>query len=146
MDSDDENDEETVDNDSESDSSDPWENLLAEVRDALTPSYVKQVERFLVKGASREVANAKALNVLLSAHRRKLRRLYVYYLKWFRHLRRDPVHQEVMNTLRRFMDEESMEYEEAAEAAVDEQKFLLNRLFENPQVPDEEEEEDEDSD
>ena len=82
MNSDDEDDEETVDNDSESDSSDPWENLRAKVRDALNPSYVKQVERRL----------GKAMNVLLSAHRRKLRRPYVYYLKWFRHLMRDPVH------------------------------------------------------
>ena len=102
---------------------------------------MKQVERFLDKGASRAVAKAKALNVLLPAHRRKLRRLYLYYLKWFRHLRRDPVHQEVMSTLRRFMDEESMDYEEAAEAAVDKRKFLLNRLFKKPQVTDEEEEE-----
>ena len=70
----------------------------------------------------------------------------LYYLKWFRHLRCDPVHQEVMNTLRRFMDEESMDYEEAAEAAVDKRKFLLNRLFEKPQVPDEEEEEEEEED
>ena len=40
------------------------------------------------------------------------------------------------------MDEESMDYEEAVEAAVDKRKVLLNRLFEKPQVPDEEEEED----
>ena len=141
MDNDDKDDEETVENDSESDSGDPWEYLRAEVRDALNPSYVKQVERLLDKGASRAVAKAKALNVLLPAHRRKLRRLYVYYLKWFRNLRHDPVHQEVMNTLRRFMDEESMHYEEAVEAAVDKQKFLLNRVFRKPHVPDEEEEE-----
>ena len=105
MDSDDKDDEETVENDSESDSGDPWEYLRAEVRDALNPSYVKQVERFLDKGASRAVAKAKALNVLLPAHRRKLRRLYVYYRIWFRHLGHYTVHQEVMNTLRRFKDE-----------------------------------------
>ena len=150
VDSDDEDDEETVENDSESDSSDPWENLRAEVTDALNPSYVKQVERFLGNGASRAVAKAKALNVLLPAHRRKLRRLYLYYLKWFRHLRCDPVHQEVMSTLRRFMDEESMDYEEVAEAAMDKGNVfktfpLSNRLFKKPQVPDEEEEEEEDS-
>ena len=80
MDSDDEDDEQTVENDSESDSGDPWENLRAEVRDALNPSYVKQIERFLDKGASRAVVKAKPVNVLLPAHRRKLRRLYVYYL------------------------------------------------------------------
>ena len=130
MDSDDEDDEETVENDSDCDSSDPWENLRAEVRDALNPSYVElEVERFLDEGQPREVAKAKALNFLLPAHRRKLRRLYLHYLKWFGRLRRDPVHQEVTNTLRRFMDKDSMDYEEAAEAAVDKQKFLLNRLF-----------------
>ena len=76
MNSDDEGGEETVDNDSESDSRDPWENLLAEVKDALNPSYMKQVERVLGLGASKAVAKAKALNILLSAHRQKLRRLY----------------------------------------------------------------------
>ena len=141
MDSDDEDDDEIVENDSESDSNDPWENLRAEVGDAQSPSYVKQVERFLDKGASKAAAKARAMNVVLPAHRRRSRRLYIYYLKWFRHLRRDSVHQEVMNTLRRFMDDESMDYEEAAEAAVDKRKFLLNRLFERRQVPDEEEEE-----
>ena len=102
---------------------------------------MKQVERFRNKGASKAVSNSKALNVLLPAHRRRLRRLHIHYLKRCRHLRRDPVHQEVMNTLRRFMDEESMDYEEAAEAAVDKRKFFLNRLFERNHFPDEEEEE-----
>ena len=41
----------TVRNDSESDSCDPWEKLQAQVRGALNTSYVKQVERFLDKGA-----------------------------------------------------------------------------------------------
>ena len=50
-----------------------------------------------------------------------------------------------MSTLRRFMDEESMDYEEAAEAAMDKGNVLLNRLFKKPQVSDEEEEEEEDS-
>ena len=33
-----------------------------------------------------------------------------------------------------------MDYEEAAEATVDKRKFLLNRVFDRLQVPDEEEE------
>ena len=56
MDSDDEADEETVENDSDSDTSDSWENLRAEVRDALNPSYIEEVERFLEEGEPREVA------------------------------------------------------------------------------------------
>ena len=57
-------------------------------------------------GASEAVAEAKAFNALLSVFRGKLRRLYRHYLKWFRRLKRDPVHEEVMKTLRHFMDEE----------------------------------------
>ena len=66
MDSDEEDDEETVENDSDSDSSDPWKNLRTDldVRDALNPSYVEEVKRFLDKGESRVVAKTKALNFL----------------------------------------------------------------------------------
>ena len=92
-------------------------------------------------GVSEAVAEA---NALLSVFRGKLRRLYLHYLKWFRRLKRDPVHKEVMKTLRRFMDEkEGMDYEEATDAAVDRRKFLLNRIFRPQPVPKNEEEEEE---
>ena len=139
MDSDDEDDEDTVENYSDYYSSDPWGYLRAEVRDTLNPSYVKQVEQFLDKGVSRAVAKAKALNFPSPAQKQKLCRLYLHNLKWLHGLRQDPIHQEVMNTLRRFMDKDSIDYEEAAEVAVDKRKFLLNRLFDKPQVPEEEE-------
>jgi len=63
----------------------------------------------------------------------------------FRRLKRDPVHEEVMKTLRRFMDEEEgMDYEEAADAAVDRRKFLLNKIFQpRPSSKKKEEEEEE---
>ena len=38
-------------------------------------------------------------------------------------------------------EEEGMDYEEAADAAVDRRKFLLNRIFQPTQVPKNEEEE-----
>ena len=104
----------------------------------------KQVERLLEKGASEAVAEAKAFNALLPVFRGKLRRLYLHYLKWFRRLKHNPVHEEVMKTLRRFMDEEAgMDYEEAADAVVDRRKFLLNRVFRTRPVPKNEEEEEE---
>ena len=100
------------------------------------------MERLLEKGEA--VAEAKAFNALLPVFRRKLRRLYLHYLKWFRRLKRDPVHKEVMKTLRLFMDEkECMDYEEATDPAVDRRKFLLNRIFQPRPVPKNEEEEEE---
>ena len=139
MDRDVEDDEDTVENYSDYYSSDPWGYLRAEVRDTLNPSYVKQVEQFLDKGASRAVARAKALNFPSPADKQKLWRLYLHNLKWFHGLRQDPIHQEVMNTLRCFMDKDSIDYEEAAEVTVNKREFLLNRLFDRPQVPEEEE-------
>ena len=68
----------------------------------------------------------------------------MHYLKWFRRLKRDPGHEAVMKTLRRFMDEEEdVDYEEAADAAVDRRKFLLNRIFQQRPFPKNEEEEEE---
>ena len=40
--------------------------------------------------------------------------------------------------------EEDMDYEEAADAAVDRRKFLLNRIFQLRPIPKNEEEEEED--
>ena len=137
FDSDDEDDSEL-----EYDSGDPWEDLRAKVKESLSSRFGKQVERLREKGTSEAVAQAKAFNALLQDFRIKLRRLYLYYLKWFRRLKRDPVHEAVMKTLRRFMDEEEdMDYEEAADAAVDRRKFLLNRIFQPRPVPKNEEEE-----
>jgi len=114
----------------EYDSGDPWEDLRAKVKESLRSRFRKQVERLLEKGASEAVAQAKTFNAILPDFRIKLQRLYLHYLKWFRRLKRDPVHEAVMKTLRRFMDEEEdMDYEEAADGALDRRKFLLNRIF-----------------
>ena len=122
---------------------DPWEDLRAKVKESLSSRFGKQVEWLVEKGASEAVAQAKAFNALLPVFRAKLRRLYLHYLKWLRRLKRDPVHEAVMKTLRRFMDEEEdMDYEKAADAAVDRRKFLLNRIFHPRPVPKNEEEED----
>ena len=50
------------------------------------------------------------------------------YLKWYV-LKTDPVHKQVMKTLRRFMDDEEMDYAEAAEAAIKKGNYLLNRVI-----------------
>ena len=101
FDSDDEDDSEL-----EYDSGDPWDDLRAKVKDSLSSRFGKQVERLMENGASEAVAEANAFNALLPVFRGKLRRLYLHYLKWSRRLKRDPVHEEVMKTLRRFMDKE----------------------------------------
>ena len=103
--------------------------------DALDPLLQEQVEPYLEKGASQDIAAAKAMNDLLPAHRNKLRSVYLHYLKWYRCLKQDPIHRQVIKTLSKFMDEDDMDYEEASEAAVNKRKFLFNSLFKEAKVP-----------
>ena len=72
--------------------------------------------------------------LLLPAYRKRLRTLYLHCLKWHCDLQSDPVHNKVMKTLRQFMEEDEMDYTEAAEAAISKRKYLLNRLFEYEEV------------
>ena len=52
------------------------------------------------------------------------------------------MHRKVMKTLRRFIEEDVMDFDEAAESAVAKRKFLLNRLMKKKLPPDDDEEED----
>ena len=55
----------------------------------------------------------------------------------------DTVHRKVMKTLERFVDEDDMDFDEAAESAVEKRKFLLNRLMEKKLLPDESDDDEE---
>ena len=51
-----------------------------------------------------------------------------------------------MKTLRRFIDEDDMDFDEAAESAVEKRKFLLNRLMKKKLLPVESEDDEEPED
>ena len=48
-----------------------------------------------------------------------------------------------MKTLRRFIDEDDMDFDEAAESAVEKRKFLLNRVMQEKVLPDESDDDEE---
>ena len=73
--------------------------------------------------------------------RRRLRRTYLERLKWTHHIKHDAIHRKVMKTLRRFIEEDDMDFDEAAESAVAKRKFLLNRLMKKKLLPDADDEE-----
>ena len=93
------------------------------------------MEEKVIQGLPKDVANVEASNLLLPVYRKGLRNLYLHYIKWYRVLRTDPVHKKVMKTLREFMEDDDMDYMEAAEAAINKRKYLLNRLFEKDDLP-----------
>ncbi|KAJ7384889.1 hypothetical protein OS493_019570 [Desmophyllum pertusum] len=108
-------DDEVIDSDSETEGDRPLKKLRLEVIKDMSSKYDKRVERYQDEGVSKDVAKAMASNFLLPTYRKMLRRLYLYYVKWFYKLKTYPVHKEVMATQCRFMDEDDMDFEEATE-------------------------------
>ncbi|XP_078382313.1 uncharacterized protein LOC144664999 [Oculina patagonica] len=102
---------------------DPWDPLRRNVGADLRESFMAEVKRFLNKGKTKDYAETAAFNALLPLSRRRLRRIYLERLKWTHRIKRDALHREVMKTLRRFINKDDMDFDEAAESAVEKRKF-----------------------
>ena len=125
-DGDDDEDQKSIASDAENDDTDPWDKLREEVVNDLSSTWEEQVKENTMQGLPQDVAEVQASNLLLPVYRKRLRRLYLHYLKWYRDLRTDPLHKKIMKTLHSFMQDDDMDYSEAAEAAVNTRKYLLN--------------------
>ena len=123
------------------DEPDPWSPLCQNVGEDVTETYLKEVQQFLDKGKSQNYAENAAFNVLLPVSRRRLRRTYLERLKWTHRIKHDAIHRKVMKSLRRFIEEDNMDFDEVAESAVAKRKFLLNRLMRKKLLPDDDDEE-----
>ena len=77
---------------------------------------MNEVQQFLERGKSHTYAEHAALNALLPVWRERLRRTYLERLKWIHRIKHDTVHRKVMKTLRRFIDEHDLDFDEAAES------------------------------
>ena len=124
------------------DEPDPWSPLTQNDGEDLKETYLKEVQQFLDRGKSQHYAEMAAFYALLPVSRRRLRRTYLERLKWTHHIKHDAIHRKVMKTLRLFIEEDDMDFDEAAESAVAKRKFLLNRLMKKKLLPDDDDEED----
>ena len=88
---------------------DPWDKLREEAVNDLNTVWEEQVEQYITQGLQKDDAGLHASSLLLPVHRKRLRIFYLQYLKWYHALKTDPVHEKVMTTLRRFMDDDEME-------------------------------------
>ena len=130
-------DDKTVISTVEDNDTDPWEKLREESVSDLNTTWEEQVEQYTMQGLLKNDAEHRASSLLLPAYRKRLRVLYLDNLKWHQALKTDPVHKQVMKTLRRFMDDEEMDYAEAAEAAINKRKYLLNRVMKYEDISEE---------
>lgn len=47
-------------------------------------------------------------------------------LNWNNRIKQDIIHRQVMQTIRRYRNEDDMDFDEALKAAIDRRKFLFN--------------------
>ena len=125
------------------DEPDPRTPLREKVGEDIKESYVKEVQQFLVRGKTQDYAEVATFNTLLPVSRRRLRRTYLERLNWTHHIKFVAIHRKVMKTLRLFVEEDDMDFDEAAESAVAKRKFLLNRLMKKKPLPDESDDDEE---
>ena len=130
--------EEEADDDNEPD---PWHPLRQKVGEDIKETYLREVQQFLDRAKSQHYAENAAFNALLPVSRRRLRRTYLDRLKWTHHINHNAIHRKVMKTLRRFIEEDDMDFDETAESAVAKRKFLLNRLMKKKLLPDDDDDE-----
>ena len=121
--------------DTENDEVGPRDKLREEVINDLNSAWEEQVQENLRQGLQKDDAEIQASNRMLPVYRKKLRHLYLQYLRWYHDLKTDPVHKKVMKTLRSFMEDDEMDYTEAVEAAISKRKYLLNSLFDLEHFP-----------
>ena len=98
---------------------DSWSPLRQNVGEDFKEPYLKEVQQLLDEGKSQEFAENAAFNILLPVSRRRLRRTYLERLerlKWTHRIKHDAIHRKVMTTLRRFIEEDDMDFDEAAES------------------------------
>ncbi|XP_044170112.1 secreted acidic protein 1B-like [Acropora millepora] len=121
--------------DTENDEVDPWDKLREEAIIDLNSAWEEEVQENLRQGLQKGDAEIQASHRLLPVYRKKLRHLYLQYVRWYHDLKTDPVHKKVMKTIRSFMEDDEMDYTEAVEAAISKRKYLLNSLFDLEHFP-----------
>ena len=89
-------------------------------------------------GDSENVARVKAENALLPVYRKELRKVLLENLQWMRAMKKDPTFKKVMETQKELKDTEGFDWLESTELAIDKRKFLLNRLYQQQPIPQDE--------
>ncbi len=122
--------------DEESEDENVWSRLQDEASRRHYEDWKELVEQYEQQGNSEEVAQVKASNDLVPTYRNELRQVLFDHLKWMRNMKKDPYYKKIVETMKNFMDDDDFDWTEAAEAAIEKRKFLLNKLFEKQSVPD----------
>ena len=89
-------------------------------------------------GDSENAVHVKDENALLPVYRKELRKVLLENLQWMRAMKKDPTFKKAMETQKEHKDTEGFDWLESTELAIDKRKFLLNRLYQQQPIPQDE--------
>ena len=115
---------------------DPWDEFRERVKTEKLKDFKVVMKTLRKEGLGKKLAKIRAYNQILPDLQKALRQVYIEHLKWVHVLREDPLHKAILETRNRLIDEDDMDFNEAVEAAVNQRKYLLNRVFQPIEEPD----------
>ena len=113
----------------------PWSRILDEAQERHEIQLNALVDEYQRNGDSENVAHLKAQNAL---YWKELRKVLLEYLQWMRAIKKDYTFQKVMETQKDLKDTDGFDWLESTELAIDKRKFLLNRMFVEQPIPQDE--------
>ena len=76
-----------------------------------------------------EEATKHVYDDLVPLYRKELMKVYKKYLRLLKGLQRDSTHRKIWKTMKRLIEEEDYDEDESIDAAVNDRKFLLQRML-----------------
>ena len=116
----------------------PWLRILDEAEKRHETQLNALINDYEGNGDSENVARVKAENALLPVYRKELRKVLLENLQWMRAMKKDPTFKKVIETQKELKDTEGFDWLESTELAIDKRKFLLNRLYQQQPIPQDE--------
>ena len=116
----------------------PWLRILDEAEKRYETQLNALINEYEGNGDSENVARVKAENALLPVYRKELRKVLLENLQWMRAMKKDPTFKKVIETQKELKDTEGFDWLESTELAIDKRKFLLNRLYQQQPIPQDE--------
>ena len=115
---------------SEEEDNNPLKLILNEVYQKMDPIRDASIDKIMQKDEiTHEEVTKDVYDALVPAYTKELMKVYKKYLRLLKGLQRDSTHRKIWKTMKRLKEEEDYDEDESIDAAVNERKFLLQRML-----------------
>ena len=108
----------------------PMKLILNEVYQKMDPVRDASIDKIMQEDEiTHEEATKDVYDAFVPAYTKELMKVYKKYLRLLKGLQRDNTHRKIWKTMKRLKEEEVYDEDESIDAAVNERKFLLQRML-----------------